>query len=351
VNPASVKTMLGDRWRSARANIRGSAIVLTYHRVADLSSDPQLLAVGVRHFEEQMRLLSKSYHTMTAGELFESMAGRRRIPDRTVVITFDDGYADTLQNAAPVLAEHGLCATVFVSSDHVGSLQEFWWDELERVVLLAPSLPPHVRVAAGGATFDSGSGAGDGDRDRPSHEAGPWDVTSPPVTERQRIYVGLRDLILRLSTADRDSALESLRAQFGAEQRVRPTHRPLSSSELRDLCRDGRVEIGAHTRSHQVLSARSETEQREEIVGSKRALEQACGHEVRSFSYPYGGSDTFTERTERIVSDAGFLGACTTEFGIVVPWMDRFSVPRCPTENIGGAEFVQRVDRWFRMAR
>jgi len=351
VNPATVKTTIGDRWRSARADVRGCAIVLTYHRVSDLTSDPQLLAIGVEHFEEQMGLLAKSHHTMAAGELFESMAGRRRIPDRTVVVTFDDGYADTLHEAAPILAGHGIPATVFVSSDYVDSSCEFWWDELERVVLLAPSLPPHVRITAGGATFEATSGATDAERDGASPGSDPWDLTRPPATERQRMYVGLRDLILRLPTADRDTALESLRAQFGAEQCVRPTHRPLSSSEVRDLCGNGLMEVGAHTRSHQVLSARSETEQREEILSGKRALEQACDHEVRSFSYPYGASGTFTRRTERIVREAGFLGACTTEFGIVVPWMDRFSVPRCPTENIGGAEFVQRLDRWFRMAR
>jgi peptidoglycan/xylan/chitin deacetylase (PgdA/CDA1 family) len=325
--------------------------VLTYHRVSDLSPDPHLLAVGIGRFEQQMRLLSKSYRTMTAGELFGLMVERRRIPDRTVVITFDDGYADVLHNAAPILAEHDLSATIFVSSDYVDSSQEFWWDELERIVLLAPSLPPRVRITAGGATFDAGPAAGHGEPDPAPRDSEPWDVTRPPATERQRMYAGLRKLILGLSAADRDGALESLRAQFGAERFVRPTHRPLSSSELRDLSAGGRVEIGAHTRSHQVLSARSETAQREEIAGGKRALEQACGHEVRSFSYPYGGSGTFSERTRHIVGEAGFLGACTTEFGIVVPWMDRFRVPRCPTGNIGGEEFVRRVEGWFRMAR
>ena len=208
MNAATLKTTLGDRWRSAMADIRGSAIVLTYHRVSDLSSDPQLLAIGVERFEEQMRLLAKSYHTMAAGELFELMAGRRRIPDRTVVITFDDGYADTIHDAAPILAEHGIPATVFVSSDYVDSSREFWWDELERVVLLAPSLPPHVRIAAGGATFEATSGTTDGEHDSSPPGPDPWDLTRPLATERQRMYVGLRDLILRLPTADSDSALQ-----------------------------------------------------------------------------------------------------------------------------------------------
>ena len=53
---------------------------------------------------------------------------------RSVVITFDDGYRDNLLVAKPILEEHGLPATVFVTTGYVGSNRDFWWDELESLL-------------------------------------------------------------------------------------------------------------------------------------------------------------------------------------------------------------------------
>jgi peptidoglycan/xylan/chitin deacetylase (PgdA/CDA1 family) len=130
-------------------------------------------------------------------------------------------------------------------------------------------------------------------------------------------------------------------------------HRPPTAAELAGLCQryTGLLDIGAHTRTHQVLSARSESEQRDEIVGSKEDLERVCGRPIRAFSYPHGEAATFTAETERIVREAGFTGACTTVFGTVTPWMDRYAVPRCPSDDIDGETFARRVDAWFEMGR
>lgn len=347
MNPHAIKSALGGWWRSARARIAGAAIVLTYHRVADLSSDPQRMAISVEHFDEHMGLLSASYNTMGAGELLELMARRKRIPDRSVVVTIDDGYSDALLNAEPILSSRSVPATVFVSSDYVDGGTEFWWDELERIVLHAEALPEVLDIEAGGSHYFvrlDAAAAG-------TPDSTAWNITKPPKTQRQRIYLDLCDFVLRLSAADREIALHSLRDQLGAQALVRPSHRPLSVEDLRDLMDGGLIEIGAHTRSHQLLSARSESEQRDEIIGSKDALERITGRDVRSFAYPYGGGDGFSRISERLVQEAGFLGALTTRFGIVVPWMDRFAVPRCPTNNVSGDELLDRVKRWFEMAR
>ena len=346
-----LKTAIGDGWRSIRSKARGSAIVLTYHRIADLEFDPQLLAVSVDRFAEHAEVLSRAHHLMTAGELFETMASGTALPARTVVITLDDGYADTLLNAARILAAHDIPATAFVSSDYVGATREFWWDELERVVLLGPAMPPSIGIAVGEATYAAQHRAAVDDDEAAPDDPMSWDITKPVVTERQRVYLELGGFLRRLTATERETALAQLREQFGAEPLVRETHRPLKAAELRELHDGGVIEIGAHTQSHQLLSELTTAAQDEEIRGSKSSLEQLCGGEVRSFSYPFGTTGAFTDDTERAVRDAGFLGACTTEFGMVVPWMDRFAVPRCPTEDVSGIELARLVDAWFRMAR
>ena len=351
MSPRTVKSALGDGWRSARARIGGSAIVLTYHRITDLSSDPQRLAVGVEQFDQQMEMLSTSYNAMGAGDLLELIAHRRRIPDRSVVVTIDDGYSDALLNAKPILAMHSVPATVFVTSDYVGGDREFWWDELERTVLLAEGLPSRLDIDIGGArcSIEAIAPLEPGVEHDPGAHA--WDITQPPATQRQRLYLRLCDLILPLSAVDRETALASLRAQLGVERSVRTSHEPLSAEQIRELGTGGIVEVGAHTRSHQMLSRRTADEQRDEILGGRRALEQATGREVRLFSYPYGAPDSHSESSVSVLREAGFLGAFTTRFGIALPWTDRFRAPRCPTENMSGAEFEKRLDRWFEMAR
>ena len=347
----SVKTTLGDLWRSTRARVAGSAVVLVYHRIADLSSDPQRLAVSVERFGEQIHLLSETCNVMSAGEAIELIARQRRLPDRSVVVTIDDGYSDALLNAKPILSAHSVPATVFVSSDYMGGHTEFWWDELERVVLLSDALPSNLDIEASAARYrrDIASDADLGSERHPN--AGLWDITMVPTSERQRVYLELLDFVRPLSPSDRASVLDSLRDQFGVEASLRPSHRPLTVGELRGLTDGGTVEIGAHTRSHQLLAQRTPNEQRDEIVGGKTELEQACGSLVRLFSYPYGDDGSYSEVSKRLVREAGFLGAFTTRFGLAFPWVDRFAVPRCPTDDISGGEFKQRLDHWFRMAR
>src|SRR4051794_28319151 len=100
-------------------------VVLIYHRVTVLADDPQLLAVSPDKFRAQLEIL-KRYPILR----FEDDWSKVRQP--SIVITFDDGYADNHREALPILTEYGLPATFFVTAGAVGSNSEFWWDELER---------------------------------------------------------------------------------------------------------------------------------------------------------------------------------------------------------------------------
>ena len=350
MRPRTIKSAIGEGWRRARTRVAGSAIVLMYHRVTDLGADPARLAVDVEHFREQMDVLATSYNLLTAHELVDHIARRKRIPERSVVVTLDDGYSDALLNAKPILTEYSVPATVFVCSNYVGGDVEFWWDELGRVVLSSEELPMRLEIEAGFAKYmrsiepDPGRAAAD------SASEDNWDITRPPVSDRQRSYLELREFFRPLSPAEREVAMESLHTQFGVAPFVRPSHRPLTAEELVKLGGSG-IEIGAHTKSHQLLVARTPEEQRDEVTGSKSVLEQACRCDVPLFSYPYGDVDSFSESSVSTVRNAGFFGAFTTEFGATFPWTDRFRIPRCPSENIGGAQFAERLDRWFEMGR
>ena len=83
---------------------RPRAVVLVYHRVGERRLDPWRLTVDPEIFGGQMEALARDWSPLSLAELVEGLAGRR-LPERAVVVTFDDGYADNLEIAAPILVE------------------------------------------------------------------------------------------------------------------------------------------------------------------------------------------------------------------------------------------------------
>lgn len=108
--------------------------VLTYHSIDDSGS---VVSVSPTLFAAQMEALRKSgVKTMTLSAAWDARGRDGHWPKNTVVITFDDGYANVVEHALPVLARYGFVATMFVISGHVGGLNDW----APRPPLL-PSLP------------------------------------------------------------------------------------------------------------------------------------------------------------------------------------------------------------------
>jgi len=94
-------------------------VTLMYHLVNDEISDS--IAVSRRAFEEQMRCLhDEGYHCLTIDEASAAAQSISPAPPCSVLITFDDGYADNVEHALPILTRYGLRATLFVISATIG---------------------------------------------------------------------------------------------------------------------------------------------------------------------------------------------------------------------------------------
>jgi|1186.fasta_scaffold152520_2 peptidoglycan/xylan/chitin deacetylase (PgdA/CDA1 family) len=106
--------------------LRGTAVVVTFHRVQD-GEDPRGLSISRAMFERYCRFFADHFRVVALADLIARLE-RGEPLDRQLAITFDDGYRDNFENAAPILETMSLPATVFVVSDWIGSEAWPWWD-------------------------------------------------------------------------------------------------------------------------------------------------------------------------------------------------------------------------------
>jgi peptidoglycan/xylan/chitin deacetylase (PgdA/CDA1 family) len=295
-------------------------LVLLYHRVTMLPSDPEMLAVTPDNFRAQIRVLKENFPIVR----FEEDWGNVRKP--AIAITFDDGYADNALEALPILEEVGAPATFFVSTGTIGTSREFWWHELERIILERQHLP---------ATF--------------SLDDVRFGKTWPTGTDRHRqeFYHELVHLMTDIDIMRRDDWLGQLRTWAKSHGNATVSHRSMSINELKLLAASRWVTIGAHTVSHARLSALSPDVQRDEITASKRQLEAWLGKEIATFSYPFGRRSDYTKDSIAICREAGFSRVAANFSGQVHRWTDPYQIPRHLVRNWPVEKFAEELREFW----
>jgi peptidoglycan/xylan/chitin deacetylase (PgdA/CDA1 family) len=322
-------------------------LILLYHRVADLPLDSQLLGVTPQHFAEHLEILRRYGRPMRLQQLIQALQSGR-LPRRAVVITFDDGYADNLYYAKPLLERYDTPATVFMTTGYIGQRHEFWWDELERLLLEPGTLPATLRLHINGSLYqwELGETAHYDEKTAQRHRC--WNTLEKyNPSQRQSIYRTLCQLLRPLPNSERQMALNELRAQTRVASTGRLTHCPLTSEEIYHLAEGGLVEVGAHTVTHPVLSALPPATQRSEIEQSKLYLEALLGHPITSFAYPYGSRSDYMAETVTAVEKAGFICACANFPGTVQRHANNFELPRVVVRDWNGDKFARRLRQWF----
>lgn len=97
--------------------------VLMYHSI--LYEKGNILRIPKEKFETQMKwLYDNGYHTLSLDELYDAVSGKRPVPEKSVVLTFDDGYGDNYTNAFPILKKYHFKATVFMITSKIGDARD-----------------------------------------------------------------------------------------------------------------------------------------------------------------------------------------------------------------------------------
>jgi peptidoglycan/xylan/chitin deacetylase (PgdA/CDA1 family) len=249
-----------------------------------------------------------------------------KVSKPAVAITFDDGYADNALEALPIIEGIGVPATFFVSTGTIGTCRQFWWHELERIILETQSLP---------ATF--------------SLDDGRFGKTWPTGTdqERQELYHAIARLMTDYDSERRDDWLGQLRTWAQCKEAIADIHRAMSVEELKLLASSRWVTIGAHTMTHARLSTLAPEAQREEIFASKRQLEAWLGREITTFSYPFGRRTDFTRQSKDICRESGFSRVAANFPGQAHRWTDPYQIPRHLVRNWPVERFADKLREFW----
>jgi peptidoglycan/xylan/chitin deacetylase (PgdA/CDA1 family) len=299
-----------------------------YHRVARVPCDPWRLAVSPERFAEQIDVLSRRRMVVPLGWLVERLEAGHA-PRTAVAITFDDGYADVLYRAKPILESVRANATAFLTTGPIGRGREFWWDRLSRLLLESPELPDELSIPIAGRRHAWRLASG--------HRSDHHDPAKP---DRSTIHLAVWKAIRPLREADREAVLERIEQWADRAPPSRPEDRALDPEEVRTLAAGDLVRIGAHSVSHASLPSLPMEQARWEMAESRDTLERLLSRSVTEFAFPFGDHDRTTERLAR---DCGFHHACSTDFGNLSSIADRFRLPRVAVDDWTGDEFASRL--------
>jgi len=130
-----VKRLLGKTLFASRLNaafFRNAAVVVAFHRVQETVQDDDGLTVTVGMFERHCQFFRRHFRVVPLREIVRKLERGERL-NRELAITFDDGYRDNFEMAAPVLQKLSLPATFFAVSKWLGTDVVAWWDRERNV--------------------------------------------------------------------------------------------------------------------------------------------------------------------------------------------------------------------------
>ena len=235
-----------------------------------------------------------------------------------MAITFDDGYLDAFEAAAPVLERLGLPATMFVTTRWLAERGEYWWDALERVLLRGVT-PPELTIALEEAVM----------------------LPTRTPEERRAAHDELHGRLVHARLPDRDRAITALQAWSARPPDSR--RRPLLADELRLLARVPGVSIGAHSVNHLSLPDQPPAVQRAEVLESVKTLERVLDTRITTFAFPYGAIDRATADVTREICH----WSMATDPRPLPRSFDAARVPRLEVKRWDAPVLAERLNRLF----
>ncbi len=316
---------LALRRRYRRLTHRREISVLGLHRVltaqqAESTCSEQALVITQPTFHKLLQELTQQFHVLS---LSDFQCGN--IPDGSkpsCMLTFDDGWMDTYENAYPALRDARMPATVFVPTGLIGSDSFFWTERLSCL----------WRSCGEDQAFSSAIGQELG--------LGSVEGLQQSIAAFKQVPATRREFVLR-----------ALEAQFANGTQPGKHDKFMSWEQL--LAMAPVFEAASHTVSHILLDIEEPLVVESELRESLETLQEKTGTAVQSLAYPSG---SFNQRVCTWAADAGYRWAFTTRSGAFCVGDDPLTVPRSllqegnitnPWGGFSPAMFHLRLTGWL----
>jgi len=298
---------------------RREAVILTFHRFAgEGTGDPSGLPVA--KFAAYMEYLARCRRVVSLPDLARQLR-QGEVRPYAAAVTVDDGYEEFFSLAVPVLRTYGIPASVFVISDFVDGRLWPWTDRFRFVFEHAPRGP---------VVFE--------------HRGSARVLRIRDEEDRWRLEESWREYAKTIPVAERDDLLGAIADACGVDipATAPREYRPMTWAQLRALAAEG-FDVGAHTRTHPVLSRVPPERLQDEIGGCKEHLERNLGSPVAHFAYPNGRRQDYTPQAVEAVARAGYVAAVTTVAGSNTADTPIFELQRIDASAADLAHFAQSV--------
>lgn len=121
---------------------KDNAVILLYHHVSPTT--PNATSVSPATFRQHMKYLAEHHQVLPLKEVIEALQNKQSLPDKAVVITFDDGYKNIYENAHPILTEFGFPYTIFINPPLIGNLSvQLDWQQVKLMAKQGVSFANH----------------------------------------------------------------------------------------------------------------------------------------------------------------------------------------------------------------
>jgi peptidoglycan/xylan/chitin deacetylase (PgdA/CDA1 family) len=289
-----------DLYGFVRRRLTGSqAVILLYHRVGPRDDNWSSVPVDPAAFERHLRYLAQNFKVLPLCEIAQSLIESQPLPEKTAAITFDDGYKDNYLYAYPLLKKYGLPATIYLTSGHIENDELFWWDKVSYLI-------EHTRLKA---------------LELP--QIGPLALSGR--RQKKQAFTHIRETLKTWREADKKGLIDDLAKAAkvvippGAAKNLFLTWR-----EAREMLAGG-IELGSHGITHANLTKLTLPSAENEIINSKKIIEEKLQTPVLSFSYPNGD---FSRELGEIVKKSGYMYAAIVDGRLVNNKSNPFELPR-----------------------
>jgi len=280
---------------------RNRIIILMYHGFTDRTEfdgianyHKQNLHIG--KFRNHLIYLKNNYHIIPLERFVNDILSGKKTPPNSIIITIDDGYKSNHTLAFPILKELNVPASIFLTTGFIDEKKPLWSDRIEYAINNTDMKNLEIEIDGEKLIFEL------------------TDRSTKIACDRE-----IKSKLKKIQQETRCTFVQEIEKLFHVklllDQKTDEIYLPLNWSDISEMQKSGLISFGSHTHSHYILSKCKPDTMRNELLQSKKLIEDKTGVPCTLFCYPNGKPGDFNEFTSKMLSNLEYPCALTTVNG------------------------------------